>query len=454
VTTERAITQIITKSLFGYLDYTLSVTANAGPSDGIILYGDNGSGKTTILELLFHLLSSAPNRGHRNAIAGVPFKMFQVVLTDGTSITAARAADRLSGAYALIAERSGDRIADCIFDPESLNKFSPPDTENEFLSFLDSLNLSVHYLSSERRMVTDVWQYSATESEVSAFAQVELLAEWSESKRGKLPDGVYKRRGRAFSPDAAIKLAEEWIRGQAVRATNVGSENTNSIYTDIIKRIAQPHDGSSGIDSRTSDTVRVLESLHERTKAFARYGFTPLFAADELLRSINQVSADQRHLLDRVLEPFVGSMTARLDALEGLQRLTSTFVGHLESFFRNKLVSFDLAQGFSIRSPTGQPLETAWLSSGEQHLLMLLCLTLIGRDKPSIFIVDEPELSLNVKWQRSLLNALLSIVDDASVQFVFATHSLEIISDHRDKVLALTNIERTNGERGGAKVAR
>jgi len=140
----RSIAQIVTKSLFGYFDYTLRASVSDEWSAPVILYGDNGSGKTTILELLFHLLSPAPNRGHRNAIAKIPFKMFQVVLTDGTSVTAARAAERLIGGYAMIAERSGDRIADCIFDPSLPDKFSPPDTEKEFLGFLKSLNLAIY----------------------------------------------------------------------------------------------------------------------------------------------------------------------------------------------------------------------------------------------------------------------------------------------------------------------
>lgn len=445
-----AIAQIVTKSLFGYLDYTLGATEGNSSSETLILYGDNGSGKTTILELLFHLLSPAPNRGHRDAISKVPFKMFQVLLTDGTSITATRAAERLSGAYALIAERSGDRIADCIFDPERPSKFSPPDTEKEFLGFLESLGLTIYYLSAERRMVTDLWQPDETEPNEHLLFWAERIGH--ESQRS-LSGRRGPRRGTVLNPELAIRLAEEWIRGQAVRATNVGSENTNSIYTDIVKRIAQPQDDASvASDSEAADTIRVLEHLAARTKGFSRYGFTAPFVADELVLAIKQVGPDKERLLDRVLEPFVNSMTARLDALEGLQRITSTFVGHLGSFFENKLVSFDLAKGFSIMSPTGQHLEPVWLSSGEQQLLVLLCLTLTSRHRPSIFIVDEPELSLNVKWQRQLLDALLEVVRSASVQFVFATHSLEIMSAHRDRVLALNAGVRPNGERSGAKV--
>jgi len=68
---------------------------------------------------------------------------------------------------------------------------------------------------------------------------------------------------------------------------------------------------------------------------------------------------------------------------------------------------------------------------------LLFCHTLIARDRPSIFIIDEPELSLNVKWQRKLLEALLDVVAKSQIQFLFASHSIELLAQHRDKVVPL-----------------
>jgi len=62
----RAISRISVTRLFGQFDYILSsepTTPSLSHANILILYGDNGSGKTTILKLLFHLLSPSNNRG-------------------------------------------------------------------------------------------------------------------------------------------------------------------------------------------------------------------------------------------------------------------------------------------------------------------------------------------------------------------------------------------------------
>jgi predicted ATP-binding protein involved in virulence len=54
-------------------------------------------------------------------------------------------------------------------------------------------------------------------------------------------------------------------------------------------------------------------------------------------------------------------------------------------------------------------------------------------------MIDEPEISLNVKWQRQLVQSLLSITDGASIQFIFASHSMELLAQHRNRVVKLLN---------------
>ncbi|HBQ5356609.1 TPA: ATP-binding protein, partial [Klebsiella pneumoniae] len=94
---------------------------------------------------------------------------------------------------------------------------------------------------------------------------------------------------------------------------------------------------------------------------------------------------------------------------------------------------------FYIKNRFEEKLSASQLSSGEQQLLLLFCNVLVARDKPSLFIIDEPEISLNIKWQRKLIQYLLDITKDTSIQFMFASHSLEIISQHRSRVVKLVN---------------
>jgi predicted ATP-dependent endonuclease of OLD family len=124
------------------------------------------------------------------------------------------------------------------------------------------------------------------------------------------------------------------------------------------------------------------------------------------------------------------------------------FVRNLNKFFAgSKVAHFNLRAGFTIKSGIGDPLELDMLSSGEKQLLLLLCNTLASRDRASILIIDEPEISLNIKWQRRLIKALLDCIKGSNVQLIFATHSIELLAQHRHQVVKLENLEKPSKEK-------
>ena len=45
----------------------------------------------------------------------------------------------------------------------------------------------------------------------------------------------------------------------------------------------------------------------------------------------------------------------------------------------------------------------------------------------TLVLVDEPELSLHVTWQQAFLNDIKRVAELASLRFVIATHSPQII---------------------------
>jgi predicted ATPase len=72
------------------------------------------------------------------------------------------------------------------------------------------------------------------------------------------------------------------------------------------------------------------------------------------------------------------------------------------------------------------------LSSGEQHLVVLLYRLIFGSAKGSLFLVDEPELSLHVAWQRELAADLAEIATHTESRYLIATHSPSVIAGHLD----------------------
>lgn len=89
---------------------------------------------------------------------------------------------------------------------------------------------------------------------------------------------------------------------------------------------------------------------------------------------------------------------------------------------------------------TEEPVRLKYLSSGEKQIVTLISNLIFKVDKSkfTIFIVDEPELSLHLSWQKQLVAIVHEI--NRNMQLVFATHSPEIIGKYRSRAIELEKI--------------
>jgi len=79
------------------------------------------------------------------------------------------------------------------------------------------------------------------------------------------------------------------------------------------------------------------------------------------------------------------------------------------------------------------------LSSGEKQILIILLTVLLNSDEPIILVLDEPEISLHVDWQRRLIDDLVILNPD--MQIILATHSPAILTQGwMDKVVKISDI--------------
>ncbi len=82
----------------------------------------------------------------------------------------------------------------------------------------------------------------------------------------------------------------------------------------------------------------------------------------------------------------------------------------------------------SLKTNDGNPLELRSLSAGEKHLLRILFEAVSASE--STLIIDEPEISLHIEWQRTLLSSIMEI--NPALQLIVATHSPEIMAEIDD----------------------
>jgi predicted ATP-dependent endonuclease of OLD family len=130
-------------------------------------------------------------------------------------------------------------------------------------------------------------------------------------------------------------------------------------------------------------------------------------------------------------------------------RKLSTYLNALNRFFRdsNKELYFDPSTGRLVFSfVDGQSREEVcrsitFLSSGERQILILFTFLAFSSSSQSVFIVDEPELSLHPKWQHEFMEAFLGLRPKGT-QLVLATHSPDIVGKHKSACVTLRSPRR------------
>jgi predicted ATP-binding protein involved in virulence len=125
------------------------------------------------------------------------------------------------------------------------------------------------------------------------------------------------------------------------------------------------------------------------------------------------------------------------DLLEKLELFTSILNKRRFTF---KSINISREKGFYFKTSKGKELKLNQLSSGEQHEVVLLY-ELIFKTSPNILVlIDEPEISLHITWQKEFLDDLLKIIKIQNFQVLIATHSPSIINDRWDLAY---NLEKT-----------
>ena len=139
----------------------------------------------------------------------------------------------------------------------------------------------------------------------------------------------------------------------------------------------------------------------------------------------------------RVMTLYVQDTEKKLQALEDLATRTRLLLANVNEKYRHKRIQLDREQGFVATSDSGQPLSLSSLSSGEQQKLVLHYDLLFRVPSNTIVLIDEPELSLHVAWQKKFLPDLLTIVRLSNFDALVATHSPFVVGERSDLMIGL-----------------
>ena len=114
--------------------------------------------------------------------------------------------------------------------------------------------------------------------------------------------------------------------------------------------------------------------------------------------------------------------------------LYTDIINHRLSF---KTLKISKKFGISIIDENSKHLKLTQLSSGEKQEIVLFYDLIFGTEKDILLLIDEPEISLHITWQKKFMDDLLRIIDYKGFNVIVATHSPQIINNHWDRQVDL-----------------
>jgi predicted ATPase len=308
-----------------------------------IITGRNGAGKTSLLKLLWYVISG----NILLALKEVPFKKLSVETNIYTCIIT-----RTGVAHCKVEFRKDGAVHLFEDDDDLDDDFGVASAEDKVAKFLISSGSSVFFPTFRR-------------------------IEGGFSIEKNRPTNALRALGKAKSE------IEEALLGLSRRLTNETHVFVSSISTvDITSLLMRNHADFSEIynDIQQKTSQEVINTIKE----FKRdVNDADLKNATDLLDDIRLRIEDMEKQREKIMRPF--------DIVKSV----------VEELFSNTGIKIGTRFNFG---DAANSVNSDELSAGEKQMLSFICYNAFYQD--SIIFIDEPELSLHVDWQRQIFSVL------------------------------------------------
>lgn len=427
-----------------------------------VIYGKNGRGKTTILHLIANLLELDFNRFTHLQFHKITVKNSRdetVELTKDAPGTPPRVS--LNGSST------------------SYNGPNASLSEVEVASLREALGGRPTYLPAfrsilERTRADSSQYYRAQERRDPDFEEIverEIAALRELSPRSALPPTYVTRQlqeeatsiadkttlcrqwfGR-FVPvirypsvaDVEDALSEEWRRAQ-IEITGREQRMFEETFVRVFRAISGLEEtakvkNNEDLLTAISDLLKDQESQLANTDSRAIY--------DSLLQSSRLIGSNAtplRGIDNSLLEIYRQALTSRNTERRTAFQRSRDFELSINKFLDRKILKIGQIANrprsrsvVAVSTDGGQSYGLSALSSGERQILTMLYSASRTKFLSGVFLIDEPELSLHIDWQRIILRELRN--QSPNRQIVACTHSPEVGADH---VLEIQDFEPRN----------
>lgn len=392
----------------------------------LILVGENGSGKTTILRIVYETLAC------KWAMLSLEdFQKIVLSFSDGDPI--------------IILKDKIQTASEFFVTPDSaiLRELSPVIRR----ALIERSNISGQDISYDQ-IIETLEEYDYPDREIArrlkekmAAVEEKTLSEYSEKISEKLNCSVIylptyrrveKRIGYINEKDYLYRRSEYRHRAmnriasedQSIAIAKTGMDDVEyfiKLSMDDIRRKADisasrlNYQCFKGILNKNSDKVsydKDILSEEEIEKVFGSINEAVLSPTEslqiqELLKKMKTADAPQEQSYERIVYYFYSMLHDRYLQIKENEKIILDFFKACNAYLGNKQFSYNekeytygiyIMEGNKTRS-----IDLESLSSGEKQVVSVFSYLYLSPLSKSIILIDEPELSLSVPWQKKFL---------------------------------------------------
>lgn len=445
----RYLTEIRVKRLLGRFDHKISFPQQ---DEFIILHGPNGVGKTKVLELIQAL--SAPLQVHK--IARIPFGSAELAYSDGSVLEVVRNYQETLPLGEQLEKKirqvhltlripgTGDPI-------RWFTKFDNDDINQARLRDYMSRTFGID------QMGPDLWE--------DAGGMIVRTSDILEVYGDRLPASLFRNSQEKRIPaklreflaanDVHLIETQRLLGLQPLRPSHMRTDlpgrsiKVEEFAQDLSRRLAEALAENSRVSQELDRTypTRLLAAQSEfpdEQKIRSRYA-----EQNELRRRLAEISVldEKSGGIDipdgmatwqkNVLWTYLQDSDRKLSTFRYILDRVNLLQEIVNSRFLYKRLEVDRTRGLRVLSDEGAELGLSMLSSGEQHELVLLYDLLFNVSPGALVLIDEPEISLHVSWQKRFIEDLRRISSLVEFRSIVATHSPQIAGKWIDRMITL-----------------
>lgn len=395
-----------------------------------ILYGDNGCGKTTMLRVLSALFSQ-----DEEVLKAENIQKVEIEIEDNNEVKTYEIKRKIEE---IVVE---DRVTGIEHSIERVI-YEWCDFPSEVRTLLFGVNRGVSHNIAVQPIQIERFFHSpvgtrylrGTSSVIEKLAEdlVRFLRRDELRIRNRVSVGIKRRaelnKKNSICDELDMGTIENLIWERYELAERKKRERVqNALFSTLSKAIYSSEDKNE-IEYEPEKFKKQLQNNREKLLASVedtgenelQKKLVSILANENIDKIINE--CDKNELLKTLLINMIKELEQDEEILESISKILEIFNEHISN---NKKLCVD-EKGVRIEfDDSSESHNLASLSSGERHLLSFLTVCILNAQTKDIVMIDEPELSLNGKWKRTILDELQKLLPNT--QIIVATHSTTIV---------------------------